>query len=142
MSRFLLDASVAVAWLLGDEDDAVAAMSRRRSSPWCPSSGIWRCATCWPSRNGARAWAPQGLRTASVGSASCRFGELPIRTDTEPNLGAALALARRHRLTICDPLYLELALRAHAPLTTVDRVLADAAVAEGRSLIGPHPELR
>ena len=108
----------------------------RPSSPWCLSSGIWRCATCWSARNGADAWAPRGSRTVLR-----QLGELPIRTDTEPNLETALALARRHRLTIYDALYLELALRAGVPLATVDLALADAAVAEGRSLIGPLPEL-
>ena len=82
------------------------------------------------------------MGTAGLEGGLRRLGELPIRTDTEPNLGTTLALARRRRLTIYDALYLELALRADAPLATVDRALADAAVAEGRSLVGPLPELR
>ena len=140
MSRFVLDASVAVAWLLEDEDDPVAdAAMSQLATEFALVPQLWhlevRNVLVVAERRGrvGAAGLEDGLR---------RLGELPIRTDTEPNLGTALALARRRRLTIYDALYLELALRADAPLATVDRVLADAAVAEGRSLVGPLPELR
>ena len=140
MSRFVLDASVAGAWLLEDEDDpdADAAMSQL-ATEFALVPQLWhlevRNVLIVAERRGrvGAAGLENGLR---------RVGELPILTDTEPNLGTALALARRRRLTIYDALYLELALRADAPLATVDRALADAAVAEGRSLIGPLPELQ
>ena len=140
MSRFVLDASVAVAWLLEDEDDPVAdAAMSQLATEFALVPQLWhlevRNVLVVAERRGrvGAAGLEDGLR---------RLGELPIRTDTEANLGTALALARRRRLTIYDALYLELALRADAPLATVDRVLADAAVAEGRSLVGPLPELR
>ena len=47
-----------------------------------------------------------------------------------------LALARGHRLTIYDAAYLELALRADAPLATLDRQLASAARAARVPLLG------
>ena len=139
MSRFVLDASVAGAWLLEDEDDPVAdaAMSRLATEPALVPQ-IWhlevRNTLVVAERRGrvGAAGLEDGLR---------RVGELPLRTDTEPDLGTALALARRRRLAICDALYLELALRADAPLATVDRTLASAAVAEGLRLIRPLPEL-
>lgn len=40
-------------------------------------------------------------------------------------------LARRHRLTLYDATYLELAARRRLPLATFDAVLARAATAEG-----------
>ena len=140
MSRFVLDASIAGAWLLEDEDDpaANAAMSRL-AIEFALVPELWhlevRNLLIVAERRGrvGAAGLENGLR---------RVGELPIRTDTEPSLGTALALARRHRLTIYDALYLELALRADAPLATVDRALAGAAVAEGRPLIEPLTELR
>ncbi len=49
-----------------------------------------------------------------------RLGELPIRTDTERNLGTALALVRGRRLTTYGALYVKPALRADAPLATVN----------------------
>ena len=140
MSRFVLDASVAGAWLLEDEDDPVAnAALSRLATEFALVPLLWhlelRNTLVVAERRGrvGAAGLEDGLR---------RVGELPIRTDTEPDLGTALALARRRRLTIYDALYLELALRADAPLATVDRALANAAVAEGRPLIGPLPELR
>ena len=59
------------------------------------------------------------------------FGTLSIYEDTEPNWGDTLALARRHRLTIYDALYLELAARRDASLATLDRALRNAARDEG-----------
>jgi predicted nucleic acid-binding protein len=47
-----------------------------------------------------------------------------------------MTLARRRRLTVCDAAYLELALRRGLPLATLDTALADAARAEGVSLVG------
>ena len=38
-----------------------------------------------------------------------------------------MALARRHRLTVYDAAYLELAQRERVPLATLDAALADAA---------------
>ena len=139
MSRFVLDASIAGAWLLEDEDDPVAnAVISRLATELALVPQLWhlevRNTLVVAERRGrvGAAGLEDGLR---------RVGELPIRTDTEPDLGAALALARRRRLTIYDALYLELALRADAPLATVDRALASAAMAERLRLIGPLPEL-
>jgi predicted nucleic acid-binding protein len=47
-----------------------------------------------------------------------------------------LTLARRHRLTVYDAAYLELALREALPMATLDEALASAARAEGVSLVG------
>jgi predicted nucleic acid-binding protein len=45
-------------------------------------------------------------------------------------------LARRHRLTVYDAAYLELAQREVAPLATLDDALTRAAKAEGVPLVG------
>jgi predicted nucleic acid-binding protein len=50
-----------------------------------------------------------------------------------------LSLARRHRLTVYDAAYLELAQRETVPLATLDRVLTDAARSERVALIGDPP---
>jgi predicted nucleic acid-binding protein len=42
-----------------------------------------------------------------------------------------LPLARRHQLSAYDAVYLELALRAQAPLATFDEALGRAALREG-----------
>ena len=56
---------------------------------------------------------------------------LPITVAVIPSEDEALALARRHRLTFYDALYLALALREGLPLATLDRALAKAARNEG-----------
>jgi predicted nucleic acid-binding protein len=64
---------------------------------------------------------------------------LPITVDLETDRQAwvaTLRLAIRHRLTLYDAAYLELAQRRELPLATLDRELRTAAVAEGVSLLG------
>lgn len=63
--------------------------------------------------------------------------ELPVKTDTEPNLKAVFALARARHLSLYDALYLELAIRCECALATLDAALARAAVAEGIPLVEP-----
>jgi predicted nucleic acid-binding protein len=65
--------------------------------------------------------------------------ELPILTDRETSDRAwheTLALADRHRLTVYDATYLELALRLSLPLATLDGDLRKAAQREGVTLLG------
>ena len=65
--------------------------------------------------------------------------ELPILTDRETSDRAwheTLVLADRHRLTVYDAAYLELALRLSLPLATLDGDLREAAQREGVTLLG------
>ena len=52
---------------------------------------------------------------------------LPLQVDGQADSGAALQLARDHRLTVYDAVYLELAVRRRLPLLTFDSQLAAAA---------------
>lgn len=52
-----------------------------------------------------------------------------------PGILHAVELAERHRLTVYDAMYLQLALDIEAPLATLDRRLAVAARAEGIEVI-------
>ena len=59
---------------------------------------------------------------------------LPISVDAETDRqawGATLQLSERHRLTLCDAAYLELALRRGLPLASLDAELCRAGQAEG-----------
>jgi predicted nucleic acid-binding protein len=59
---------------------------------------------------------------------------LPIQVDPETNRhawGATMRLAERHKLTVYDAAYLELAQRRGLPLATLDKDLRAAASAEG-----------
>jgi predicted nucleic acid-binding protein len=62
------------------------------------------------------------------------FEAMQLRIGGPEDALAVLALARRHRLTVYDALYLDLALCEGAALATRDRRLAEAAVAEGIAL--------
>jgi predicted nucleic acid-binding protein len=65
--------------------------------------------------------------------------QLPISLDSLPDDDRVMTLARRHKLTFYDAAYLELAQREGIPLATLDKELADAARAEGVSLVLAAP---
>ena len=64
------------------------------------------------------------------------LSRLGMVVDRTPDEAVVLALTRRHRLTVYDAAYLELAQRDDIPLATLDTDLASAARAEGLTLIG------
>lgn len=129
MPGFVLDASVATSWLLEDEDEALsnAALARLETEEALVPQ-LWhvevRSALLAAERRGR-------IRSDEVDERLRSLGELPVRTDTDPRLGAALALARTHNLSIYDAMYLELAQRLDAPLVTLDKALASTTHATG-----------
>ena len=128
MSRFVLDASVAVAWLLGEEQEprassALALLDSREAV--VPS--IWHIEV----RSALlRAERRKRITTDQFDDILGRLSMLPVSTDAKPNLDIATGLARRHRLGLYDAVYLELAIRADAEVATLDHALASAAAAE------------
>lgn len=64
------------------------------------------------------------------------ISRLAVTMDSSPDETHVLTLARRHRLTVYDAAYLELAAREALPLATLDAELATAAQAEQVALIG------
>ena len=91
MNRFVLDASVAAAWLFDDEDDqrANAALERMETEVALVPQ-VWhleiRSALIGAERRGR-------LNVEQVEDCVRRIAELPIRTDTAPDLGATFTLA-------------------------------------------------
>ena len=78
---------------------------------------------------------PAAFRDAALAD----LAALPIAVDAETDRqawGATLRLAARHRLTLYDAAYLELAQRRGLPLATLDRELRVAGTAEGVILLG------
>lgn len=131
---FVLDASVVVAWLLDDEDEprARAAVDRLEvEAALVPQ--VWhvevRSALLGAERRGR-------ISPTDVDDCLRRVDVLPVQADLEPDLDAAFALARARRLSVYDALYLELAIRANAPLATLDAALSAAAVGEALQLVG------
>jgi predicted nucleic acid-binding protein len=67
------------------------------------------------------------------------LSQLPIHLDPETDAhawDATSQLAHRHRLSVYDAAYLELAIRRDVPLATLDSALRIAARAESVELLG------
>ena len=135
MRAFVLDASVAAAWLFDDEDEprAVTALTRLEDEVAVVPQ-LWhlevRSALLGAERRGR-------LRVDETEQRLRLLRELPIRTDTEPELETALDFARLRRLSFYDAMYLELARRLGVALATLDTALARAASAEEIVLVEP-----
>ena len=133
MSAFVLDASVAITWLLDDEENPLAEAARWRivdGGAFVPQ--IWHLEI----RN-ALLVAERRRRISAQGAVTRlrSLKELPIYTDTEPDLESAVELARGHHLAIYDAVYLDLARRRNEALATLDTALVRAATAEGLRLV-------
>ena len=129
----VVDVSIVVAWAF-DEVNATASGARermRREAAVAPA--LWWFEVRNALVQGERRGRFTELRTA-------RFlrdiSRLAITIDRAPSETGVLTLARRHRLTVYDAAYLELALREALPMATLDEALAGAARAEGMSLVG------
>jgi predicted nucleic acid-binding protein len=131
---FVIDASVTASWLLPDETDARAEQAYAlldTDSAVVP--GLWwfelRNVFIVNERRGR-------IDQAKTQRALGLLASLPIQLDHAAEETTLLALARRHRLTVYDAAYLELAQREGLPLATLDEELAQAARAEKVALIG------
>jgi predicted nucleic acid-binding protein len=136
----VVDASVAVCWLMPDERHAIAdaayqKITRGRDSAVVPS--LW----WYELRNVMIVNERRGrLDSAKTARALRLLRGLPVAIDTDVEEEALMQLARRHRLTVYDAAYVELALRAGHPLATLDAALSIAARAERVLLIGESPQ--
>ncbi len=131
---FVLDASVAASWALADEDHVMASLALaciRTDDALVPS--LW----WFEIRNILIVSERRGRLTEAATVSFLRsLSRLSIVIDRAPEDTTVLALARRHRLTVYDASYLELAMREALPLATVDRDLHAAAEAEGAAILG------
>ncbi len=126
---FVIDTSVTLCWAFDDEDHPAAASALLRlgaDSARAPS--LW-----WFEVRNALVVNERRGRITEAGTASFLrlLSRLDISIDDSPEEAAVLAFARRHRLTVYDAAYLELARRGQMPLATLDGDLIRAAQAEG-----------
>jgi predicted nucleic acid-binding protein len=137
VTALVLDSSIALAWLLEDETtdialgirDGVLAGGAAIPALWHLEVGNVLLMAERRSRI-SRDFRLESLRD---------LGLLPLDVDTETTShawGRTLALAERHRLTLYDACYLELALRRNLPLATLDSELRSAAGANAVPLLG------
>ncbi|MGA6983728.1 MAG: type II toxin-antitoxin system VapC family toxin [Candidatus Sulfotelmatobacter sp.] len=131
----VLDSSVALAWIYANETtDAVLHLFDivRIHGAWVP--GLWR----WEIANVLQSNVRRKRHTADFrDEALSSLAMLPVKVDAEADRQAwndTIHLAERHRLTVYDAAYLEIASRRKIPLATLERQLIAAAVADGTQL--------
>jgi predicted nucleic acid-binding protein len=130
---FVIDASVAIAWALR-EDDMLANLARERARiEDAAVPMLW-----WFEVRNALIVNERRGRITELQTARFlhEISPLAITTDGSPDESSVLTLARRHRMTVYDAAYLELALRQALPLATLDAQLAAAARSETVTLLG------
>ncbi len=129
----VLDASVVLAWALPDERSPVATVALERTADEdAVVPALW-----WFEVRNALIASERRRRLDQGATATFlqRLARLPVQIDRSPDEAALLALARRHRLTVYDAAYLELAVRVGATLATGDTALAEAARREAVTLL-------
>jgi predicted nucleic acid-binding protein len=129
----VIDASVVAAWAFEEEHlTAEAAFARVRAEEAFVPVLWW-----YELRNVLVLGERRGRLTEQQTARFLRsIARLRISLDQTLDETAVLSLARRHRLTVYDAAYLELAQRQAVPLATLDRELVAAAQAEQVALIG------
>jgi predicted nucleic acid-binding protein len=130
---FVLDASIAACWAFDDEDHPAAALALERiRDDEARVPALW----WFEVRNVLIVNERRGRLAEADTAAFLRWlSRLGVTVDRSPEEAAVLALARRHRLSVYDASYLELARRETLPLATLDAELARAARAEGMAVL-------
>jgi predicted nucleic acid-binding protein len=130
----VVDASIAAAWLLPEEDsDAAEAVIMALSGRPPVPSLFWHEARNILVMAQRRGRIVAGEPAAAMG----RLRRLPLEDAGAGADGAVLALTITHGLTAYDAAYLALAQERGLPLATLDQKLAQAARREGVTLLGP-----
>jgi predicted nucleic acid-binding protein len=132
---FVLDASVAVAWILPDEENPLAdhvANLLLEHHAFVPA--IWwfevRNTLIVAERHGR-------LSISQTGSIRMNLAGLPVLVDREVNERDLMDIARTNTLTVYNASYVELARRTGLPLATLDKAMVRAAKSEGIDLLLP-----
>ncbi len=134
---FVVDNSVALAWCFEDEHTPpVMELLDRVAETGATAPSLWPL----EALNGLlMAERRKRLDTKQRQRLAGFLRSLPVTLDTETADQAWTATARlaeRHRLTLYDAAYLELAQRRKLPLATLDRDLIKAGKALGMTLLG------
>lgn len=132
-ARFVLDASVVIAWALGEPetfDRAMAVLTAMKTSKALVPA-IWQTEVANTLAVKER---QKRIDDAFLRKLLKQVQELPAEVDlvaAREAFDRVLPLARRHQLSVYDATYLELALRERVPLATFDEALQQAAKREG-----------
>ena len=133
----VLDSSATLAWVYADEiTEPIRHVFNlvSENGAWVP--GLWKLEVANILETGVR----RGRHDAAFrDSTLADLALLPISVDAltdQQAWGATLQLSERHRLTLYDAAYLELALRRGVPLASLDAELRGASQAEGVAVLG------
>jgi predicted nucleic acid-binding protein len=131
---FVLDASVVMSWAFPDEsNEAASAALRLLRNEMALVPAVW-----WFEVRNVLLINERRRRISEADTRAflVSLSAMNIEIDRSPeDLGIA-TLCRRHRLSVYDTSYLELAVRETIALATLDKRLAAAAKSEGVRLIG------
>jgi len=138
MKPFVLDASVALGWTLGNPVPASATQAKQAllSGARAVAPALWHLEIA----NGLAVAERRGILTSSDAMLALLQLEqlcaqaLEIEADIVP-MRQALTTARAYQLSAYDSVYLDLALRAKLPLATLDVALRKAAGKAGVELL-------
>ena len=135
--NLVLDASTTIAWARNESCRLAAQTWERMKHDHALVPTLW----WFELRNALVVNERRGRITEQQTARFLRNVErLAITIDSTPDESGVLTLARRHRLTVYDAVYLELALRNALPLATLDAKLATAARSEGVHLLDSDDE--
>ncbi len=136
----VLDASMALAWLIERADPAEASLARQAFDE-VNANGA-RVPALWYSEVANTLLVFERAKRLTEQVSAIYLSDLALMTITlddlspELRLTRILDLGRMHKLTAYDATYLELAMRRAATLATFDRKLTDAARAAGVLVFG------
>ena len=130
---FVIDASVVHDWAFAEGHPTRKSQRERLDVDVAQAPSLW----WFEVRNGLRMAERRGRSSEDISASFLQaMAHFPVTIDNAPDETAVLALARRHRLTVYDAAYLELALREGLELATLDTALAEAARREGVPVLG------
>lgn len=132
----VLDASLAIAWCIEEEQTPGAmALLDQVGEQGAAAPALWPLeVTNTLMMATRRKRVPADRRDELIAF----LRDLPVTLDTataDQAWGATVLLAERHRLSVYDAAYLELALRRDLPLATLDEGLRKAAVQAGAAVV-------
>ncbi|HEY3797481.1 MAG TPA: type II toxin-antitoxin system VapC family toxin [Caulobacteraceae bacterium] len=135
---FVVDASVALAILLGEAEAATArAVIARSPGGTAIAPAIWPLEVANALARDVRRGRLTPERALILVIEAKSWGVVFDDESPDTAFGATLELSILHTLTVYDASYLELCLRSQTPLATFDRDLASAAVSRGVTLLIP-----
>jgi len=121
---FVLDSSVALAWLLQDEaNERTDALADRLEQENAHVPSIWSLEVGNALMTALRR---KRISNGDFGRCISALSALPIEVDAAAGLAGVLLIAQRFGLTSYDAAYLELAQRRGLPLATLDEKLRKA----------------